>query len=273
MTQNDPIAQFVQERTERIATYPAKSDWQAASNTWMETAFREMYMYNFAWAGRPIIQVPADIVGFQELVWETRPDVILETGIAHGGSLMLSASLLSMLDVCDALEAGTSFNPAESKRKVIGIDIDIREHNRNAIESHPLSSYIEMVQGSSIDKAIADQAEALIPEGAKVMVALDSNHTHDHVMGELELYAPLTSKDSICVVFDTVVEDMPEDMFPNRPWAPGDNPKTAVWKYLELLNGEGRTARDGDPLKLEMHTEALDKLMLTVCPDGILKRV
>lgn len=272
MSDTNPIAAFEAERTARIAGYADKTEWQGASSQWMDHAFREMYMYNFAWAGRPIIQLPADIVGFQELVWKTRPDVIFETGIAHGGSLMLSASLLAMLDVCDALEEKRAFDPAASKRKVIGIDIDIREHNRNAIEAHPLSSYISMVQGSSTETDTADRAKALIPAGSKVMVCLDSNHTEDHVLKELDLYAPLTSKDSYCVVFDTIVEDLPEDMFPDRPWAPGDNPKTAVAKFLKKLDAETVTASDGGRLALELDQEMDGKLLLSVCPDGILAR-
>lgn len=272
MAKDDPIKSFEEERSVRIGSYTSKNDWQALNNGWMDHAFREMYMYNFSWTGRPIIQLPADIVGFQELVWKTRPDVIFETGIAHGGSLFLSASMLALLDVSDALSEGRSFDPGASPRRVIGIDIDIREHNRDAIKSHPMASYIEMVEGSSVEVETADRAKALIPNGSKVMVCLDSNHTHDHVMQELELYAPLTSKDSYCIVFDTLVEDLPEDMFPDRPWAPGNNPKTAVWEFLKLLEAEGRTATDGGALRLENDREATDKLMQSVCPDGILFR-
>ena len=272
MADSDPIATFEAERSARIAGYSRKSDWRALSSTWMDHAFREMYMYNFAWAGRPIIQLPADMVAIQELVWKVRPDVIIETGIAHGGSLMLSASLLAVLDVCDALTEGRSFDPAKSLRKVIGIDIDIRAHNRRAIEEHPLSAYVDMVEGSSVDRRTADEAAALIPSNAKIMVCLDSNHTEEHVLKELEFYAPLTSKGSCCVVFDTIVEDLSPDMFPDRPWAVGDNPKTAVWKFLDMLKGEGRMAADGAALSLEMDREMMGKLMLSVCPDGILVR-
>lgn len=272
MADNGPILEFETERSARIASYPSKSDWQKLNSAWMDHAFREMYMYNFAWAGRPIIQLPADIVGFQEIVWKVKPDVILETGIAHGGSLTLSASLLAMLDVCDALTDGKSFDPAASRRRVIGIDIDIRAHNRAAIEAHPLFPYVEMIEGSSIEAAAADAAKALIPEGAKVLVALDSNHTEAHVLAELELYAPLVSKGSYALVFDTIVEDLSADMFPHRPWGPGDNPKTAVRKFLDTLAQEGRSAADGDPLALSIDREACDKLLLSVIPDGILAR-
>ncbi|AXI48173.1 cephalosporin hydroxylase [Sulfitobacter sp. SK012] len=272
MPNQDPIAQFEKERSARIEGYKGKDSWNGSSAQWMDHAFREHYMYNFAWAGRPIIQLPADIVGFQELVYKTRPDVIFETGIAHGGSLMLSASLLAMLDVCDALAEGRAFDPAKSHRKVIGIDIDIRQHNRDAIEAHPLSAYVDMVEGSSTETDTAERAKALIPSGSKVLVALDSNHTEDHVIKELELYSPLTSKGSYCIVYDTIVEDLAEDMFPNRPWAPGNNPKTALRKFMTRLDGGGVKAADGDTLAFELDREMDGKLLLSVCPEGILAR-
>lgn len=269
----DPIKKFQEERSARINNYPGNSGWQENSSEWMNHAFREMYMYNFSWLGRPIIQLPADMICFQELVWNTRPDVILETGIAHGGSLFLSASLLAMLDVCDAIESGKAFNPVESRRKVIGIDIDIRKHNRDAIEQHPLSTYISMVEGSSVEVETAERAKNLIPANSRVMVCLDSNHTEDHVLRELDLYSPLTSIGCYCIVFDTIVEDLEQGMFPNRPWDKGNNPKTAVWKFLKRLESGSVNGLDSQPLKFEMDHEAMDKLLLSVCPDGILKRI
>lgn len=219
------------------------------------------YTYRFDWLGRPLIQFPQDIVAVQELVWTLRPDLIIETGIAHGGSLILSASLLALLDMCDAIERGESFDPRQSARRVVGVDIDIRAHNHTAITAHPLASRIEMIEGSSI----AGDTIAMVRECAraftKVMVLLDSNHTHDHVLAELEAYAPLVTPGSYCVVFDTIIEDMPKSMFPDRPWGPGNNPKTAVHEFL-MTHPE--FAIDAD-----IH----NKLLITVAPDGYLKRL
>jgi cephalosporin hydroxylase len=219
------------------------------------------YSYHFDWMGRPIIQFPQDMVAMQELIWSIKPDLIIETGIAHGGSLVFSASMLAMLDMCDAIETGAMLDPRSSKRKVLGIDIDIREHNRKAIEAHPLSSRIQMLQGSSIESDIIQQVHEIASKYSRVLVCLDSNHTHDHVFAELQAYAPLTSKGSYCVVFDTVVEDMPKEMFPDRPWGPGDNPKTAVWEYLK-----------SNP-EFEIDKSIQNKLQLTVAPDGYLRRI
>jgi cephalosporin hydroxylase len=197
----------------------------------------------------------------QELIWQIKPDLIIETGIAHGGSLIFSASMLAQLDMCDAIESGEMLDPNVSRRKVLGIDIDIRTHNREAIEAHPMASRIQMIQGSSISPEIIKQVHAVAANYSRVLVCLDSNHTHEHVLAELEAYALLTSINSYCVVFDTVVEDMPKDMFPNRSWGPGDNPKTAVWKYLKTHS------------EFEIDKSIQHKLLITVAPDGYLKRV
>jgi cephalosporin hydroxylase len=218
-------------------------------------------MYNFSWLGRPIIQLPQDIVALQELIWAVQPDLIIETGIARGGSLVLSASMLALLDMCDAIEAGAKIDPIKSTRCVVGIDIDIRAHNRAAIEAHPMASRIRMVQGSSIDPTIVAQVRAMATGYKRVLVCLDSNHTHEHVLAELDAYAPLVTPGSYCVVFDTVVEDVPKSMFPDRPWGPGNNPKTAAWQWLK-----------SHP-EFEIDLSIPDKLQLTVAPDGYLKRI
>jgi len=219
------------------------------------------YSYNFSWLGRPIIQFPQDIVAMQELIWMVRPDLIIETGIAHGGSLVLSASMLSLLDVTDALKAGATINPALSKRKVLGIDIDIRAHNRLAIENHPLSPMIQMIEGSSISSNIIEHVHEIAQKYNRIMICLDSNHTHDHVLAELNAYADLTSIGSYCIVFDTVVEDIPKDLYLDRPWGPKNNPKTAVWEYLKTHP------------EFEIDKSIQNKLLITVAPDGYLKRV
>lgn len=256
----NPIEQFSQERRQQIAGYPRDTAFTAQSQAWLEASMRRRYVYNFDWLGRPIIQYPQDMVAMQELVWATRPDLIIETGIAHGGSLILSASLLAMLDYCDAVQAKATLDPRASKRRVLGLDIDIRAHNRAAIEAHPLAHMIDMIQGSSVAADVIDQVRVRARGYERVMVCLDSNHTHEHVLSELQAYAPLTTPGCYCVVFDTFVQDMPTDLFPDRPWAPGDNPKTAVHEYLK-----------SNP-QFEIDTSIPHKLQVTVAPDGFLRR-
>lgn len=254
--------QFKSECASEIAEQGNDQALQNLTRQWMNQANARKYSYHFEWMGRPVIQYPADIVAVQEIVWNVRPDLIIETGIAHGGSLILSASLLAMLDMCDAIESGaTNMIPGQSGRRVLGIDIDIRAHNRAAIEAHPMASRIQMIQGSSIAPEIAREVQDIAKDFERILVFLDSNHTHEHVAAELELYAPLTSKGSYCVVFDTVIEDMPKELFKDRPWGPGDNPKTAVWEYVKT--------HPNFVIDHAMHK----KLVTTVAPDGFLKRI
>jgi cephalosporin hydroxylase len=243
------------------------------SNTWLQQCIPLGYMHNFSWLGRPIIQIPQDSYAMQEMIWSVKPDLIIETGIAHGGSLVLSASMLAMIDYCEAVEQGKMLDPKAGHRKVLGIDIDIRAHNREAIEAHPLSHKIEMIEGSSVSPEIFEHVKAAAKGYDTIMVFLDSNHTHQHVLDELELYAPLTSKGSYCAVWDTLIEDMPQDMYPDRPWGPGDNPKTAVWEYMRRLKEEGRSATDGSPLAFEYDRRLESKIAITVSRDGFLKRI
>jgi cephalosporin hydroxylase len=250
---------FQSEVEQIIASNGADPALGGASRAWMEESIRARYSYCFRWLGRPVIQYPQDIVAMQELVWEVRPDLIVETGIAHGGSLVLSASLLAMLELCDAAKTGTAVDPRRPARTVLGVDIDIRPHNRAEIEAHPMASRIRMIQGSSIDAAVVAQVRAAA-QGRRVLVLLDSNHTHEHVLAELEAYAPLVSEGSYCVVFDTVVEHLPKELCPGRPWGPGDNPKTAIYAWLR-----------SHP-EFEVDRRMDDKLQLTVAPGGYLKR-
>ena len=253
--------QFKLDCGQEIAAIAQDSNLEVATSDWINRANIHKYSYHFEFLGRPIIQYPQDMVAMQELIWKVKPDLIIETGIAHGGSLIMNASMLAMLDMCDAIESGTTLNPLESQRKVLGIDIDIRAHNRTAIEEHPMASRIQMIQGSSIAPEIVEQVRQVAKGYERVLVCLDSNHTHAHVLAELQAYAPLTSVDSYCVVFDTIVEDMPADMFPDRPWGPGDNPKTAVWEYLKTHP------------EFEIDKSIQHKLLITVAPDGYLKRI
>lgn len=254
------MTEFEKEVAARLETVPGNAALQAAGAGFLRQSIAARYSYNFFWMGRPIIQYPQDIAAMQEVVWQVRPDVIIETGIAHGGSLILSASLLALLDLCDATEAGEMLDPAKPRRRVVGVDIDIRAHNRAAIEAHPLSNRITMIQGSSIDEGIVAQVRAVVGEAKRVLVCLDSNHTHAHVLAELQAYAPMVSPGSYCLVFDTVVEDLPAELSFDRPWGPGNNPKTAVQEWLAGQQ-DFETDRSWDA-----------KLIVSVAPDGFLRR-
>lgn len=264
---------FKEECRTNAETMASREDIQCLSIDWICNTAKYKYTYNYTSMGRPIIQFPQDMVAMQELIWGVKPDLIIEAGIAHGGSLIMSASMLALLDYSDAVEAGQILDPTASRRRVLGLDIDIRAHNRAAIEAHPLAHKIDMMEGSSIAPEMIAQVYEYAKGYEHILVILDSNHTHDHVLAELEGYAPLTSKGSYCVVFDTVVEDMPDGMFPDRPWGKGNNPKTAVLEYMRRLKAEGRKAFDGEPLNFEVDKLIENKLLITVAPDGYLKRV
>lgn len=218
---------------------------EKTTREWFNKASKHEYSYHFKWMGVPIIQFPQDIVAMQELIWEIQPDLIIETGIARGGSLIYYASLLEL----------------NGKGEVLGIDIDIRSHNKTMIENHAMYKRISMIEGSSIDKNIVDQVFEFAKNKGKVMVILDSNHTHKHVQEELKFYADLVTKDSYLVVFDTVIEDMPKDAFPDRPWGLGNNSKTAVFEFLK------------ENSNFEIDKSIQNKLLVTVAPDGYLKRI
>lgn len=269
----DPIKTFDDEKLSRIETFGRDQLLQSLSRDWLEVSMEREYVYNFSWLGRPIIQYPQDMVAMQELIWQVKPDLIIETGIAHGGSIILSASMLAMLDYCEAVETDKTLDPRATHRRVLGLDIDIRSHNRSAIEAHPMSHRIDMIQGSSIAPEIIAQVHEIAKGYKKVLVFLDSNHTHEHVLAELEAYAPLTGRNSYCCVFDTFVEDMPKGFFKDRPWNVSNNPKTAVWEYLRRLKAEGRKAFDGALLNFEIDKSIEHKLLITVAPDGYLRRV
>jgi cephalosporin hydroxylase len=254
------MTDFDKQVKERIVRNGQDAALRRKSHDFLMESLRAGYSYNFSWLSRPIIQYPQDMAAMQEIIWATRPDLIIETGIAHGGSLILSASMLALLDLCDAIEDGRTMDPRVSARKVLGIDIDIRAHNKAAIEAHPMASRIAMIQGSSVAPEVVEQVREAAKGYAKVLVCLDSMHTHGHVLAELEAYAPLVTPGSYCVVFDTIVEDMPAGSFPDRPWDKGDNPKTAVWEFLKAH------------AEFEIDAAIQDKLLLTVAPDGFLKR-
>jgi cephalosporin hydroxylase len=221
-------------------------DVQALSRIWLREITRHRYAYNFRWMGRPIIQFPQDMMAMQEIIWDVQPDLIIETGIAHGGSLVYYASLLEMI-------GGDGY--------VLGIDINIRAHNREAIESHPMFRRIELIEGSSVSDEVAAAVAGRVKGKKSVLVVLDSNHTHDHVLEELNIYAPHVTRDNYIVVFDTLLEEMPDDLLQDRPWGSGNNPKTAVREFLAGT----------DAFEIDKNIES--KLLITVAPDGYLKRV
>jgi cephalosporin hydroxylase len=240
----NPHELFREEVRENIEGLKRDTDVQALSRVWVREISRHKYAYNFSWMGRPIIQFPQDMMAMQEILWTLKPDLVIEAGVAHGGSIIYYASLLELM----------------GHGEVLGIDIDIRAHNREAIESHPMAGRIRLLEGSSI---AADTIAKVhdIARGKRTVVVLDSNHTHDHVLAELRAYAPLVCEGGYCVVMDTVVEHMPKSMFPDRPWGPGDNPMTAVQAYLQ----------EDDRFAVDHDIDA--KLLITVAPSGYLRRV
>lgn len=221
-----------------------RDEFESLSARWLEASIRRKYSYGFTWLGRPVIQYPQDLVALQELVWQIRPRLIVETGVAHGGSLVFFASLLELLGG-DGL--------------VVGIEVDLRAHNREALEQHPLRRRYRLIDGSSVDEGVAREVRGLALERQPVLVVLDSNHTHEHVLRELELYSPLVKRGSYLVVLDTVVEDLPDDVYPDRPWARGNNPKTAVYAFLAGCD------------RFEIDSAIDDRLALSVAPSGYLR--
>lgn len=237
------IEEFEAEKRAAIARMGEDREMSRLTREWFDQSCQNRYTYNFSWMGRPIIQYPQDIMAMQELIWQVRPKLIVETGIAHGGSLIFYASMLELLGN-DGL--------------VVGIDVDIRAHNRAEIENHPMYKRIRMIEGSSIAPEIVDQVKQMAKGCAPIMVVLDSNHTHDHVLAELRAYSPLVTKGSYCVVFDTVVEQMPPDSFPDRPWGRGNNPHTAVVEFM----------KEND--RFSANQEIDHKLQISVAPGGYL---
>ena len=241
----NPIELYKEECKKRVEAQGKNESLLKVSNEFTEATIRSGYSYNFSWMGRPIIQYPQDMIAMQEIIWEVKPDLIIETGIAHGGSLIYYASILELI----------------GKGEVLGIDIDIREHNRVEIEKHPMYKRIKMIQGSAISDGIIEQVKTYASGKQTVMVCLDSNHTHAHVLSELQLYSPFVTVGSYLVAFDTVVEDLPADLYKDRPWTIGDNPKTAVKEFL----------KNSDRFVVDSMID--HKLLVSVAPSGYLKRI
>jgi cephalosporin hydroxylase len=231
------------EAAARMASDP---DVARSARAFFETTYRHRYSYNFSWLGRPIIQYPQDIVALQEIVWRTQPRTIVETGIAHGGSTVFFASMLALLG---------------GDRRVIAVDVDIRPHNRSAIETHPMARFIELIEGSSVDPAVIGAVAALARGRGPAMVVLDSHHSHAHVRAELAAYSPLVMRGSYLVVMDTIVERLPKGTFPPERWDVGDNPMTAVDEFLSATD------------RFEIDESIERKLLITAAPRGYLRCV
>ena len=249
--QEKPLKKYRLDALERAKSYQKNDSLQQAWQNFHKEIVKAKYAYNFFWLGVPILQAPQDLQAWQEIIWEVKPNLIIETGIAYGGSLIFSASMLAILEVCGEIEKGD----------VLGIDIEIRPHNKEAILAHPMSNKITMLEGSSIDEGVIARVREFAKEKERVLVCLDSNHTHEHVLAELRAYAPLVSVGSYCIVGDTGIEDLPDGTTSDRPWGKGNNPKTAVWEYLK------------ENSNFEIDKTIDSKLILTGSPDGYLRKM
>ena len=240
----DPIKQFELERAEAIKEMGNDKELRQKSLDWMLHADKYKYTYNYSWMGRPIIKYPNDILILQEMIWNLKPDYIVETGIAHGGSIIFSSSMLELL----------------GHGEVIAVDIDIRQHNREEIEKLPMAKRITMIEGSSVDPIIVNSIKEKV-KGKKVLVCLDSNHTHEHVLEELRMYADMVNVGSYIVCPDTFVEYFPKGYCDDRPWDVGNNPMTALIAFL----------KEDDRFIIDKDID--NKLMITEGFDGYLKRI
>jgi cephalosporin hydroxylase len=241
----NPIKQFKEDRIDNIKKIVKDKKLKSLASDFYNCFTKHNYQYNFDWLGRPIVQIPQDIVALQEIIWNIKPDLIIETGIAHGGGLIFYASMLELL----------------GEGEVLGIDIDIREHNKKEIENHKMFKRIKMIQGSSVDNDVIEKVREIVKNHKKVLVILDSLHTHEHVLSELNFYSKFVSKDSYIVVMDTIIEFIPKGFYKNRPWDVGSNPATAVREFLK---------KDKNFI-VDKETE--NKLLITAAPGGYLKRV
>ena len=256
----DPLKDFYLNRVKSVQDISSDYEFQKLSSMWIEKAIQLSYPYNFDWFGRPVIQFPQDLIALQEVIFSVKPDLIIETGVAHGGSVVFSASMLALLDLMESHNKGESLHPNQPERFVVGIDIDIRQHNRDLIECHPLANRIKLYEGSSISAQVKDFIYHFSSSYSKTLVILDSHHTHEHVLEELRIYSPLVSVGSYIVVLDTFVENLTLDLYPDRPWGKGNNPMTAVRDFLMENKG------------FKIDDKVQKKLALTLAPNGFLKR-
>jgi len=246
---NDEL-EFAREVQSRITAQGNEMDLVSSANKFLEAGLKTKYIYNFSWLGRPIIQTPQDIVALQEIIFRIKPDLIIDIGIARGGSIVFFASLLEL----NALYGGNR------DAKVLGVEIDLRAHNRSAIEASPLSKRIELIDGSSLNPDVISQVAKLTENEKTVMVCLDSLHTHAHVLAELEVYSKFVTNGSYCIVFDTSIEGMEDSLFKDRPWKTGDSPGSAVKEFLSKEQA------------FVIDESINDQLVFTMNKNGYLKR-
>ncbi len=237
---------FYQQKRANIRLLGADHDIRDLTKAWFRGVSKHRYSYHFSWLGIPVIQFPQDLVAMQEIIWSVKPDAIIETGVAHGGSLVFHASMLELI-------GGDGI--------VIGVDVEIRSHNRRAIEAHSLSKRVKLVEGSSIDTETIVQVEDLLLGKKNPLVILDSNHSSAHVMAELDLYQRFVKRGSYLVVLDTIIDEMPEEFSDGKPWGPGRGPKAAVHQFLRKTE------------RFVIDKEYNDKLLVSVAPDGFLRCV
>lgn len=238
--------EYREKMAENITGIAQDKAFQESSLSWMNQSIAHKYSYNFEWMGRPIIQYPQDIIAMQELIWKVKPDLIIETGIAHGGGLLFYASMMELLG---------------GDGQVVELEQHILPDVREALPKYPQMKRITMIEGDSISDQVAEQVYKIAQGKKRVMVALDSCHTHAHVMAELARYAPLVKQGGYVVVFDTIVNDVNQVAYVDRPWDETNNPKTAVHEFI------------GNNKRFEIDHAISDKLQITVCPDGFLKCV
>lgn len=242
----DALDQFYQLKQQHIEALGKDREALSLSREWLRRVTENRYSYHFAWMGVPIIQFPQDIVAMQEIIWRIKPDLIIETGIAHGGSIVFYASMLELI-------GGDSH--------IVGVDVDIRAHNRSILEQHPLRHRYTLIEGSSTTEATVEKVRQFAKSRKRILVCLDSNHTHDHVLNELRLYSPFVSQGSYLVVFDTIIEYFDASNSSSRPWHKGNNPLTAVAEFL---------LKDD---RFQVDTEIDAKLLISAAPGGYLKRI
>ena len=247
--------QHITDSAQRVKVQSSDQVLKDSAKSFTDRSHELKYSYNFNWLSRPIIQYPQDIVAIQEIICTTSPDIIIETGIAHGGSLIFLASMLCLLDIMEGVD------PKISKRKVIGIDIDIRSHNLNALNNHPLRFKIDLIEGSSTDIVTVEKVSSKLIREKKTMVILDSNHTHQHVLDELNLYSGFVSNNCYLIVFDTIIDSLPEQACADRSWNSSNNPLTAVKEWISNKN------------EFEIDNQIDNKLMISMAPSGYLKRI
>ena len=217
----DPLEEFESEKQAGIKALGADLEARRLSKEWFSRVSKLRYSYNFTWLGRPIIQFPQDLIALQEIIWKLKPDIIIETGIAHGGSLIFYASMLELIGL---------------DGRVIGVDIDIRPHNRAALDDHRFRGRISLIEGDSCSGAVIAQIEKIAEHKSCMIVILDSNHTKDHVARELQLYEKFIRKNGYLIVFDTIIDEMPEEFSEGRPWGPGNGPRGAVVEFLSRIS-------------------------------------